>query len=199
MNELTKLERVAATVLAKLLPEGGYRQDHPGSGGLIADIAWTAVEAARLMLAECGKHEPKPNETYGGWKPCPSCGKPMVQDDTPWSFLTKKDESDEEGWIPRTPEELAATRRELDAVAPTPGEKLTMMMMGDGWIPHTPGSPMPCAGDLRVDVRFFDGEVSRDTEADYWMSDGGDDRHPHGNWGVCDDPSDSIIAWKPAK
>ena len=29
----------------------------------------------------------------------------------------------------------------------------------DGWFGHNPGDPMPCAGDLLVDVTLADGEV----------------------------------------
>lgn len=51
--------------------------------------------------------------------------------------------------------------REVVESAPKPDD--------DGWIPHTPGDPMPVDGKVRVIVGFADGGRSPlDTDAEYW-------------------------------
>jgi hypothetical protein len=56
----------------------------------------------------------------------------------------------------------------------------------DGWIPHTPGDPMPCDGDALVDYRM------RVKQADFPSS------ARYIDWGICDGISAAeIIAWRP--
>lgn len=65
----------------------------------------------------------------------------------------------------------------------------------DGWIPHVPGDPMPCDGDLEVDVKFVDGDISNQNAARsavFWNDD------PYNNWTGDKCPKDAqIIAWRP--
>lgn len=66
----------------------------------------------------------------------------------------------------------------------------------DGWIPHRPGDPMPCDGNLEVYFRCKDEFESRlDFPARDFAEGAG------GNWwtGENANPGDQIIAWKPAK
>jgi hypothetical protein len=62
---------------------------------------------------------------------------------------------------------------------------------GGGWIPHTPGDPMPCDGDLRVDVLYKDSEqcINSGNAAHRW------------DWsvfGTCDADGLNVIGWRPA-
>jgi hypothetical protein len=72
MNTLTKLEQVAAMALQGFLASG--RTTSPEVH------AREAVEYAQALLAEVSKVQAAQtvNQTYGGWVPCPHCGKPMV-------------------------------------------------------------------------------------------------------------------------
>jgi hypothetical protein len=68
----------------------------------------------------------------------------------------------------------------------------------DGWIPHTPGDPMPCDPNMLVDVRFDDGGESGEAQQASFWAEGRED-----NWrGRLDtgEPleSDQITAWRPA-
>lgn len=62
----------------------------------------------------------------------------------------------------------------------------------DGWIPHTPGDPMPCDGDLEVEIMTrteVEGSTPRRPEpqpAEDW------------EWSVNLSPPVQILAWKPA-
>lgn len=66
----------------------------------------------------------------------------------------------------------------------------------DGWIPHRPGDPMPCDGELRVWFRCRDGYESLRFAADMQPA-----RNVGQDWwtGAGAQSKDQIIAWKPAK
>jgi hypothetical protein len=59
----------------------------------------------------------------------------------------------------------------------------------DDWIPHVPGDPMPCDGDIEVDYRMrgtLKDEYTRPSEASFL------------DWGDClDCGAAAIIAWRP--
>ena len=62
----------------------------------------------------------------------------------------------------------------------------------EGWIPHTPGDPMPCAGDLEVEIKMrweATGEKA-------WRS--SPDRADSLDWSTCIRSHLQILAWKPA-
>jgi hypothetical protein len=72
MNTLTKLEQVAAMALQGALASGKNRTAKTN--------AEEAVKNAQALLAEVSKAADQTvNQTYGGWVPCPHCGKPMTQ------------------------------------------------------------------------------------------------------------------------
>jgi hypothetical protein len=61
----------------------------------------------------------------------------------------------------------------------------------EGWFTHNPGDPMPCAGDLLVDVVFADGACSMSVRAFRW-SEG-----PY-DWWVCPKhDGNQIVKWRP--
>ena len=70
--------------------------------------------------------------TYGGWSPCPTCGKPMVNNPPPWGFPT-----------------MGGEHHSGDATEKAPD--------ADGWIEHRPGDVMPCHGNRKVEFRRRDG------------------------------------------
>jgi hypothetical protein len=63
------------------------------------EIASECVEMADALLAELDRTASKPEPaTYGGWRPCPTCGNPMA---TVKESLTAQPDAD--GWIPHRP------------------------------------------------------------------------------------------------
>jgi hypothetical protein len=73
--------------------------------------------------------------------------------------------------------QLADLRAELDAKEPAPSE-------GGGWSPHTPGDPMPCEGDMLVDILTVCGPLrKREASSLRWY------RYHHHT---------DIIGWRPA-
>jgi len=56
---------------------------------------------------------------------------------------------------------------------------------GGGFYPHTPGDPMPCAGDMRVDVLLSEGSIGDELSAGCWI------------W-ACNGVPGDIIGWRPA-
>jgi hypothetical protein len=71
----------------------------------------------------------------------------------------------------------ALVREALEALGPPKA--------GD-WIPHTPGDPMPCDGNLLVEVRFERGLIDDGFPAKSWV------------WGR-QEGGYSIVAWRPAR
>ena len=116
-----------------------------------------AVEFADALLAELDRTAPKPEPaTYGGWAPCPTCGKPMVKNPPPWGF-------------------------------PTMAPKDNPQPDADGWIPHRPGDPMPCDGNLPILVI-----VGRDSDPSI-------NPMPAKNFDWGEHDPWPVVAWKPAK
>lgn len=67
----------------------------------------------------------------------------------------------------------------------------------NGWIPHKPGDPMPCDGNMMVDVRFaYGGERYRVLARDYY---GKDHECVESDWWLGRAGDMSIVAWRPAK
>jgi len=56
---------------------------------------------------------------------------------------------------------------------------------GGGFYPHTPGDPMPCDGDMRVEIMLRNGTYGGDEQADVW------------DWGEFKAHS-VIVGWRPA-
>jgi len=66
----------------------------------------------------------------------------------------------------------------------------------DGWIPHTPGDPMPCDGEMIVQVKFQDNSdcQSEGQLARFWKY------GPWDNWSKeRSNKKKCIIAWRPSK
>lgn len=62
----------------------------------------------------------------------------------------------------------------------------------EGWIPHTPGDPMPCDGNLEVEIM-----TREEAEGSIpWRS--GPQLAEEWEWSVNLSPSRQILAWKPA-
>lgn len=80
---------------------------------------------------------------------------------------------------------------DLDATAVS-NEPQTPQPDADGWIPHCPGDPMPCAEDFKVAVRFIDGIEDESNTAGFWRGVGGAPSF----WDESGE--ETIIAWKPA-
>ena len=57
----------------------------------------------------------------------------------------------------------------------------------DGWVPHTPGDPMPDTGGAMLQVKFGDGGEYSGT-AEYWQ--------PEFEEPECGSPESQIVAWK---
>jgi hypothetical protein len=78
-----------------------------------------------------------------------------------------------------------------------PGDRLQDWYPG-GWIPHTPGDPVPCDPELMVDVRFDDGGESGEAQqASFWAE--GPEDNWRGRWDTGEPlESDQITAWRPA-
>lgn len=72
---------------------------------------------------------------------------------------------------------------ELDRTKPEPE---TPQPDADGWIPHRPGDPMPCDGEMMVFTMFQDGELSTESY------------HAKRLCWTAINVSFAIIAWKPA-
>jgi hypothetical protein len=61
----------------------------------------------------------------------------------------------------------------------------------DSWIPHIPGDPMPCDGDLVVSVKLRNGEIRpKPLKAKEWVWEA---------WGELARSPAEIIAWRPHK
>jgi len=114
-----------------------------------AKMAAMAVLHADALLAELDRTAPKPEPaTYGGWGPCPECGKPTVKNPPPWGFPTMADVKD----------------------------SLTAQPDADGWIPHN-GGPRPCPGDMPIARKYRDGTIgdcAMTADKFYWPHDGED-------------------------
>lgn len=80
--------------------------------------------------------------------------------------------------------------QDLAPAAPTPQPD------ADGWITHNPGDPMPCAGDLLVEVRCLDGgERDWIEKAEWYSTDVGRSNWWTGKGMAC--TGTQIIAWRP--
>jgi hypothetical protein len=82
--------------------------------------------------------------TYGGWRPCAHCGKPVVNNPPPWGFPT-----------------MGGEHHSGDATEKVPDP--------EGWIEHRPGDAMPCAHDLRIAVETNTG-LFREGRAGNWLN-----------------------------
>lgn len=84
---------------------------------------------------------------------------------------------------------------DLDATAVS-NEPQTPQPDADGWIPHRPGDPMPCGGDMSIVVKHGDGVTTNPEKARFW--DGSDDDINCWTGKGCEKPTWAIVAWKPA-
>lgn len=67
----------------------------------------------------------------------------------------------------------------------------------EGWIPHKAGDPMPCDGDMMVDVRFQYGAEQYDCPAGDYC--GAADEGAGSTWWLGKAGDMSIVAWRPAR
>jgi len=173
-------------------------------------LARSAIEHADVLLAELDGTQAKDNppiQTYGGWLPCPTCGKPTLNRIEAGALeldrAASKDEPqpEMEEWFStgrtvhtkhRThlfrAENPAEAKEAVDAhnasLRIATIDSLTVQPNDDGWHRHIPGDSMPDIKAGRIEIMTRDGSLNSGNPKyfDFGISFG--------------DDSDEIVAWR---
>ena len=105
-------------------------------------IAEASVDAADCLLEALSlypvvRESLTTPDAYGGWRPCPTCGKPVVNNPPAWGFP-----------------KMGGEHHSGDVTEKVPD--------ADGWIEHRPGDAMPCDASMEVRVKYRDGVTGLD-------------------------------------
>lgn len=177
-------QRFQAAVAAM---QGILSSAHPNAPTDPDEVAKHSALFADALLAELDRTKPEP-ET-----PQPE-GFPDFQKWTAYEGLGTIKEGEEDIFAHRNLSSLTERHNRVIAALREWAERQskTPQPDADGWIPHCPGDPMPCAEDFKVAVRFIDGIEDESNTAGFWRGVGGASSF----WDESGE--ETIIAWKPA-